>query len=1241
MAAEFAAASAVDAALSSPVASTAARVQPSRPGPSGGATGIATDGRGAAWTTVSTTVSTLSPAMTPELSTACADGVNEAPRRSAPQHETRACGAEPSPPLSDSLSDDCRPLRTASVRADTSIAHPRPLAYPMVPPSHSMIHPHAHPRSPSIAGSIAQLEATAERLSMTSSIDDAIRDLHTELKRSDSRRSARLALSTMASVDENSASSPPLTSCRLSTRASIVSINSAARYGGYSPAGFVMSPTTSLTGRLRSSGSANSISRGDITFDSILSRHGTAKSSVRSARSGKLSLAEISESDPVSLTQQAFDEADAAPPLEHQSAEALQLTRDTTAATLQSTDAFHQMASQSSATQPFHYPYPTAPMHSAGQVGQAYRPESVHSTTTLEQARDAFVDFDGVHWEAPEDQLFFDAHHDFELALTSPTQRTGQVPVPGPGHGSGPVPASGYAPGPMPVSMARPTSYIDPSTGTNMLYYPARVPAMLNLPPKLSSKPKAAVRDQRRSQVLSAMMDFDASEMPMSHQRRQSAYGEFGPASSPEPPVQDSWLPDPVATHRNSFAALSTLGGPFEVLEAPSVQSADEEQPHSAEQEPVAGDDVSGHLRRPGRLSKAPTKRKSVMSMLSNLPSQLRASAFFDLPSKTADVEMKNGSAMAALDSILDASATAPVNAFTGHVYASTLGNETHGKQKEQNKARFSAATGQGFLTESRPPKKRSSMMWPSKRTSSIADSREESQPHSSLVLASTHVDDTLTPTGDGRQSLESAHFLQAGVENAELQDGTHGIEGQQQSEEEGAEGAEGQDGQDEVPGESYRGPPTTLLAELQLRKYQQKQRVRNMGQGFPTGNYATLLEMDTIAERQKVNRQNKRINLAWEGSDTRPDQGGSDDEDVPLAIIAAMQRGAKNLADLERPIGLMERREIEDNEPLSHRRARLQGIDPPPPPPPTQPALRDRPSNMSLSGLPRLRALQPPHPEGVTPRSGSSDRSPVIGEIEQETLGDRRRRLATKEGELPKTRPVSSAFSVELLTQFGGPPESEAQAKNDKKKSDSDSKRESTPDVAGEEEETLGQRRRRLQAEREARDREISLGNAAGAQTQPSQQDQDDGQRRLSLANVLSAHPKRDAANTRLQEERLRLETERRAAQDRENKMTALRKQMPTTLPQVNLERSGGFLGGALNDGTGGHHALKGAASSPALNTYGLGGANRASMLSGGRGLQQYGAANVYGAGGALGPVAVGGKSMDRVEQWRYSVRP
>ncbi|KAG8419411.1 hypothetical protein J3458_004279 [Metarhizium acridum] len=220
---------------------------------------------------------------------------------------------------------DERPLRTASVRADTRMVHPKPIARP---PAMSHGVPDKLIRSGSAAGNIAQLEATAERLSMTSSIDDAIRDLHGELKRSDSRRSAKLALATMASVDENTTSPASQLTRHLSSTSSIVSTNNAARHGGYSPAGFVLSPNTSLTSRLRS-GSGNSSGRQDATHETILSRHGPGKSSVRSVRSTKLSLAEISESEPISLNQKAFDEADAAPPLEEQSAESLQLPEET------------------------------------------------------------------------------------------------------------------------------------------------------------------------------------------------------------------------------------------------------------------------------------------------------------------------------------------------------------------------------------------------------------------------------------------------------------------------------------------------------------------------------------------------------------------------------------------------------------------------------------------------------------------------------------------------------------------------------------------------------------------------------------------------------------------------------------------------------------------------------------------------------------------------------------------------
>jgi hypothetical protein len=87
-------------------------------------------------------------------------------------------------------------------------------------------------------------ELAAEKLSMTSSIEDAIRDLHDEQKRSDSRRSSILAASISSGPEANTAF--PLTR-QVSAASSILETNDAARYGGYSPAGYVMSPTISLS----------------------------------------------------------------------------------------------------------------------------------------------------------------------------------------------------------------------------------------------------------------------------------------------------------------------------------------------------------------------------------------------------------------------------------------------------------------------------------------------------------------------------------------------------------------------------------------------------------------------------------------------------------------------------------------------------------------------------------------------------------------------------------------------------------------------------------------------------------------------------------------------------------------------------------------------------------------------------------------------------------------------------------
>ncbi|KAF4508472.1 hypothetical protein G6O67_004845 [Ophiocordyceps sinensis] len=877
---------------------------------------------------------------------------------------------------------DLRPLRTASVRADTMLAQPTPMASTSLPGSDLMM------PSGSPSGNIAQLEATAERLSMTSSIDDAIRDLHGELKRSDSNN------------DEAAAAVEQLRQ-HLSASSSIVSTNTAARQGGYSPAAFVMSPTHSLSGRLRS-GSKGTAGRPDLDYDPILSRH----ASDRSARSAKMSLAEISESEPVSLTQAALDEADVAPPIEEFMDErTLMLPPDDH--DLSNAGAFcHMRGNHAHAEVPLPLRIRGQPV--AGDLGREdddTRCTSSHSNNTFQQCRDAFVDFDGVHWEPEhaEDVLI-----PFEIEQHLPTSRE---PL---------------------ICPTRPQQYLDPETGQEMKFYPARVPAMLNVPQKLSSKVKTVQRNERQSKVLSVMMDANG-QLPSPEAPWQIPEPESNkPLAMPEATYQ-SWLPDPVAGQRDSFALFDPVAGQRDSsapLAPTSPSKGQGARSSNGDEEPTttAGTEPEGlayTLRRPQRLSALdPEKRKSRASFLTKLPPQLRASAFFDLPSVTANVEIKDGSAMATLDSILDASATAPVSAFTDHAFVGKLGLEVYGKKKK-HKSRKSTATLGTLSAEPEPeprPKKRSSLMWLRKHNST------------------NNIDEKKRP-----RSMASAPVLGAGAESGEAED-RKWADGSNSVHDEATEAESGSDKESEEDDEAYHGPPTTLLAELQLRKQEQQQRKKNMGSGFPNGIHATLLEMDTVAETQRKHRQTKRVNLAWEEPGAHVDQNGSDDEDVPLAILAAMHHGAKNRADLERPMGLMERRALEDNEPLSRRRARLQGLD-------TLPAaLQKRQSVMSFPalGAAENRSPRPAMGTVLSPASGPDEDAG-----DNETLGARRRRLAAPEGDdakLPQARPISSSFSTELLSQFGDLDKAEAKSAGDK----ADAPQEATG------EETLGQRRRR-----------------------------------------------------------------------------------------------------------------------------------------------------------------------------------
>ncbi|KAL6359726.1 hypothetical protein LRP88_07149 [Fusarium phalaenopsidis] len=1087
----------------------------------------------------------------------------------------------PSPSYTSSPS----PLRVGSVQPTTKFVQPRPRTIVRTTSdSGSLDLKHPTPditsqaRSGAYVGNIAQLEATAVRLSMTSSIDDAIRDLHTELKRSDSRRSSILAASVKASgsVDDYTPGSAVEQLRRHpSIASSIVSTNNAARYGGYSPAGYVLSPNHSLTGRLRS-GSKNSAGRPDFDLDSVLSRHGPGKASVRSVRSTKISLAEISESEPISLTQDVLDMADKSPPIKNSESDSL-LPDELRDANMPATDVFNKMMGDDDFLDDKNEKKPadatTGLLSDQEESREPQRPGSAHSDTTFQQCQDAFGDFDGVHWVPEQEDPYAPPE-----GPESPPKR--QMPS---------------------ASMARPQSYMDPETGQQMLYYPARVPAMLNLPPKLSNKPKATERNKRRSQVMSAMFEGNRQSRVLDDNRRSQALDNHDT-------TRDSWLPDPLAGHRESFAALSTEQLQHVDQEPQTIRSVHSDRDEAPAVQPETAPEAEAEpLRRPRRLSKMdPDKRKSRMS---NLPPQLRASVYFDSPpTAQPDIEVKDGSAMATLDSILDASANAPVNAFTDHERAGKLGQEVYGK--ERKRASVAASTvlrpESGEKQHEKHARKRSSFMW-LKRHSHESDDDDHRASKSDSGLGPVNADTRATENEALARSVDDRSEGHSDDEQAAAK-----------------EGGESED-------EAYYGPPTTLLAELQLRKQQQKQRTQRT---FPGGMHATLLEMDAVAETQRKARKDKRVNLAWEDADGNPVEEDSDDEDVPLAIIAARNQGAQNVMDLNRPLGLMERREMEDNEPLSQRRARLHGQDPR--------SVMIRKPSMNDLGANNLSANHLPQ----TPQSAQHPSTEPDDEFEGETLADRKRRLAVKdeaENPLPKARPVSGAFSVELLSQFEDPEEKKKQEEEKAKPP---------------EEETLGQRRRRLQAEREAREREMSfnqLNAGPGAGGPGGGPVPGINGRMHQLSDILATHPKREA-EILAQQERARVERENRLAREREAKLAAYRSQMPQTLTRQMPQSLGGgatnahngaFRGGAFNDGTGGQ-GPQAAMSSPALNTQLLSQPalnHRASAVfsSYGAPMQQ----GLYGGSATnLGLMQPGmqpmnGGSMNRIEQWRQSVLP
>ncbi|KAI9654419.1 MAG: hypothetical protein M1831_005385 [Alyxoria varia] len=497
--------------------------------------------------------------------------------------------------------------------------------------------------------------------------------------------------------------------------------------------------------------------------------------------------------------------------------------------------------------------------------------------------------------------------------------------------------------------------WAEPPPHDGMVYYPAPIPAVLNVPPRLAKGAPAARRAMRRSQI-------------------------------------------------------------FQTPRATIGQS--QEDVESTEQT----------LESQGGKEDAQAKKRLKSSVdVKKLPPQLRASLFFDHQSVTHDIELKNGSPTQTLEALLDQSVNAPVSQVTDIVAPGHLRN------------RRSTASA---LDDAKIENRRSRVSLLSGPLSSTGNLAHHHQRNSSKLSMNT--DAQLLHGSDLEDEHKPDSHLPGEHQEGEASDDHDEGEHEHQAE--------------EVEDGEMMGPPTTLLAELQLRKHKLQQRNRTAAHRFPNGMHSTLLQMDAVEQIQKKKRQGKPTTLAWED----PNQHGAggeegDDEDVPLGMLFPDKKGLVSkigASDENRPMGLIEHRDREENEPLSRRRNRLKGVSL------NRATLQQRQSQQQLMQEQQLREAE--HTTDIHPDEESED--------EGETLAQRTRRLRSTraldeaiapggfaDGPNRQSRALSSDFASEMLTQLGG--ENEKNDVNDTNGEDSDAP-----------EETLGQRRRRLQAEAQAR---------------------------------------------------------------------------------------------------------------------------------------------------------------------------
>lgn len=936
-------------------------------------------------------------------------------------------------------SDAVNPLlRTASSEGAVQLQHPTPDLQSL---------------QGAYVQNVERLEEHAERMSSTSSdIGEEIRKLRREQKLSDSRRSSML--SNAIQEEEIVTHSRSRNVSTSSYANSIVDLNNSARHGGYSPGGYMTSPK----------GSLRSGSWSQVSFTASIPRQ---RSISKGSRLGQVSslddegeLVQSPVEDPTLVgivprldglritTNESFSN------MFEQSAEKRNSQEEHGGTRLPSdgsfTHLYNSMVDANSSAP--HLAAPRTPsdtsftdvynqiateireqLYDAGAGGKSPAMNSSIQPTPVEEQK-PFVTREQLLETVAND------HHRFQL-LSPQVPLIDDVEMAKRLSGLEPLDEESDPP-PRSVLQIHRTGSMDGRPIQNVMELPDR--------------PITAASTDTYQQAQTLFRDFDGAyyapsirdairESSGGLDRRASAMLTSPPNVDPRvPPPAPGMIfyPAPVPRQLNLPQRLSQM--PSAAVQARRrTQMLSELPPEVRKSMPWLGQEQGRSVTEGATLD----PRQSKMT-LSNMPPHLRASMFFETPGSSQEVEMVDDSAVATLDDLLDASANAPASAFINHPFVGRLGADVYRKEEL-----VKSASSPSFLPKPEKAEKknrRSSMLGLRRNSISSTDQlREENnktpnklQKRNSRSNSLAALDDSALARGPGGEIAGIGKSAESAPERERERDGREADDEQPDHEEEEEEG-------DDEP--EYKGPPTTLLAELQARKAQQKQRNRTAATAFPNGMHATLLEMDAVAQLQKTKRKKTRVTLAWEDPETHAaaDAADKDDEDVPLGMLFP-GKNKRDPGDWNRPLGLLEKKELEDNEPLSRRRNRLLGID---------------------------MARRTPSPGKSMPEVQVTGDNDEDSGHEGETLAERIRRLKNQK-ELDEalgdvaTRPVSTAFSTEMLSEFGIGDE-KAQEKRESTGSQavkSVSSGEKSPNRSGAntpgEEETLGQRRARLQRE-------------------------------------------------------------------------------------------------------------------------------------------------------------------------------